>query len=253
MGSKARIAKYIVPLIQSYIDENNIDTYIEPFVGGANVIDKIKCKNKIGYDKSKELIALLNHAKVSTDYPEDIPKDLYDKIRTSFNKKDNVYSDTEKGIVGFLASCKGRFFDGGYSGTRVGANGKVRNYYDEAKRNIIKQSPDLKGTKFLHINTYKDLSTPICSVVYCDPPYKDTKQYGTSKNFNYEEFWKWVRDVSKNNIVLVSELQAPEDFVCIWKQDLKISMNNDTSKINTEKLFIHNSLANKKQQVICTS
>lgn len=34
MGSKSRIAKYIVPIIQSYIDNNNINTYIEPFVGG---------------------------------------------------------------------------------------------------------------------------------------------------------------------------------------------------------------------------
>ena len=47
MGSKSRIAKYIVPIIQRYIDENNIDTYVEPFVGGANVIDKINCNIRI--------------------------------------------------------------------------------------------------------------------------------------------------------------------------------------------------------------
>lgn len=47
MGSKSRIAKDIVPILQRYIDENNIDTYVEPFVGGANVIDKIKCKNEL--------------------------------------------------------------------------------------------------------------------------------------------------------------------------------------------------------------
>lgn len=34
MGSKSRISKYIVPIIQKYIDENAIKTYIEPFVGG---------------------------------------------------------------------------------------------------------------------------------------------------------------------------------------------------------------------------
>ena len=41
MGSKSRIAKDIVPIIQKYIDDNRIISYIEPFVGGANVIDKI--------------------------------------------------------------------------------------------------------------------------------------------------------------------------------------------------------------------
>lgn len=41
MGSKSRMAKEIVPIIQSYIDSNTINNYYEPFVGGANVIDKI--------------------------------------------------------------------------------------------------------------------------------------------------------------------------------------------------------------------
>lgn len=35
MGSKSRIAKEIVPIIQSYIDDNNVYNYLEPFVGGA--------------------------------------------------------------------------------------------------------------------------------------------------------------------------------------------------------------------------
>lgn len=241
MGSKSRIAKYLAPIIQSYINMDNVKTYIEPFVGGANMIDKIECDTKIGYDKSKELIALLNHAKESIEYPDDVPKEIYDKVRTSYNNKTSEYSYKEKGIVGFLASCKGRFFDGGYSGTRVGKDGKVRNYYDEAKRNLIKQSPQLKNTHFKSINTYSDIDIPFGSVVYCDPPYKDTKQYGTSKAFDHDDFWQWVRDCSCNNIVLVSELQAPSDFECIWQQDLKIAMNNDTSKVNTEKLFIHKS------------
>lgn len=63
MGSKSRIAKHIVPIIQQYIDDNNITTYIEPFVGGANVIDKIKCANRFGSDKNPYLIALLERAK----------------------------------------------------------------------------------------------------------------------------------------------------------------------------------------------
>jgi len=35
MGSKNRYAKYIVPIIQKYIDDNNITKYLEPFVGGG--------------------------------------------------------------------------------------------------------------------------------------------------------------------------------------------------------------------------
>lgn len=46
MGSKSRIAKYIIPIIQRYIDDNKINTYIEPFCGGCNIIDKIKSDKK---------------------------------------------------------------------------------------------------------------------------------------------------------------------------------------------------------------
>ena len=61
MGGKSRIAKYIVPIIQKCIDDNNLETYIEPFAGGLNVIDKVKCKSRYGYEKNKYLIALFKH------------------------------------------------------------------------------------------------------------------------------------------------------------------------------------------------
>ena len=41
IGSKAKIAKHIVPIIQEYIDKNNINSYVEPFVGGANDIAEV--------------------------------------------------------------------------------------------------------------------------------------------------------------------------------------------------------------------
>ena len=41
VGSKNRLSKDLAPIIQNYIDNNNIKNYWEPFVGGANLIDKI--------------------------------------------------------------------------------------------------------------------------------------------------------------------------------------------------------------------
>ena len=60
-GSKAKLRKYIVPILQKCIDDNNITTYIEPFCGGCNVIDHIKCDNRIASDNNPELIALLQY------------------------------------------------------------------------------------------------------------------------------------------------------------------------------------------------
>ena len=41
-GSKEQIASELLPIIHGYIIMNNIDTYIEPFVGGCNIIDKVQ-------------------------------------------------------------------------------------------------------------------------------------------------------------------------------------------------------------------
>ena len=60
MGSKNKYSSYIIPILQKDIDDNNIKLYIEPFVGGANMIDKIQCEKRIGYDRSDTLIALLS-------------------------------------------------------------------------------------------------------------------------------------------------------------------------------------------------
>lgn len=49
-GSKTKYAKEIVPILQNEIDKNNIKTFIDGMCGGCNIIDKIKCENKIAYD-----------------------------------------------------------------------------------------------------------------------------------------------------------------------------------------------------------
>ena len=38
MGSKAKVARYIVPIIQKQIERSGYETYLEPFCGG---IDRI--------------------------------------------------------------------------------------------------------------------------------------------------------------------------------------------------------------------
>ena len=59
LGSKSKLAKEIVPILQNLIYKNNIKTYIEPFVGGFNIIDKIICENKIGNDIDPIVINLV--------------------------------------------------------------------------------------------------------------------------------------------------------------------------------------------------
>lgn len=251
MGSKSKITKYIVPILQRIIDKNNIQVYYEPFVGGANVIDKIKCQKRIGSDANPFLTELLKARRdgLMTTLPESVSKEHYVEVREEYNRIKNNLTEAHKfkvwyiGAIGFLASYNGRFFDGGYSGCITEKTGRYRDFYKEAKNNLLSQ--DLSGIKFYN----KDYSTPFSSkdkcLVYCDPPYQGTKQYNYSKDFDYEKFWAWVREISKNHIVVVSEQQAPEDFKVIWEQPVTRCIGNRTSedvktKSIIEKLFTIN-------------
>lgn len=238
MGSKSRISKHIVPIIQSYIDKNSVSNYLEPFVGGANIIDKIKCDNKYASDNQYYLIELYNNLSKLNELPKFVTKEHYSDVRNSFNTKDSRYEDWYIGAIGFLASYNGRFFDGGYAGLVETKSGVTRNYYDEAKRNLEQQATNLNNIKFEH-HSYLETSPSLSGwVIYCDPPYKDTKQYGSSKNFSHDSFWQWVRKMSENNIVIVSECQAPTDFKVIWEQEILRTVDNTKRVKSIEKLFV---------------
>ena len=45
MGSKRKYVKDICPIIQNYINKNNINDFYDVFCGGANLIDNIYCKS----------------------------------------------------------------------------------------------------------------------------------------------------------------------------------------------------------------
>lgn len=230
MGSKNRIAKYLLPIILK--NRKPTQYYIEPFVGGCNMIDKVEGL-RIGADLNKYLISMWQGLQQGLPKPLEIPKAKYDEARLEFNKGTNIqYSDFEIGWIGWMASFNGRFFDGGYSGKT-----STRDYVQEQIRNTLKQLPLLQGVEFLH-SSYDELLLPPNSIVYCDIPYQGTKQYTTSKNFDYDKFWQWCRDkTEEGHEVYISEYNAPEDFECIWQMEVTNSMNTTLTKKPVEKLF----------------
>lgn len=238
MGSKSRIARDIVPIIQKFINDNSTKLYVEPFCGGCNVIDKIVCENKLATDKHEYLIEMYKNLDKIHILPEFVTKEHYSEVRDCFNKKLDTFPKWYVGAIGFLASYNGRFFDGGYAGLVETKANTIRNYYDEAKRNLESQINSLDDIIFA-CEDYKDLLLQN-AVIYCDPPYKNTKQYGINKSFNYDEFWQWVRDKSIDNMVIVSECQAPNDATCIWQQEVKRTIDNTKRVSSIEKLFTYN-------------
>ena len=183
VGSKNRLSKQLAPIIQSYIDGmgEKCNGYWEPFVGGANMIDKIKFSQKYGSDSHKYLIALLRHIQQTTDdLPETISEDEYDAARTN----PDVYPDWYVGLVGFCTF--GAKWFGGYPRGFKADGVTPRDITNEAIRNIKKQAPELKDVVF-GCRNYYDCTYADGFVIYCDPPYRDTTKYATG-NLDYEQF-----------------------------------------------------------------
>ena len=237
MGAKSKYTGHIVPVLQKAIDDNNVSTYIECFVGGANVIDKIKCDNRYGYDRSDTLIALLTQAAENwDDVMKSGSRELWDKGKSYV--KDGIMPEdmtlAEIGAMEFFASFSNGGFPRGYA-----KNTDDRDYYNEAYRNMEKQAPNLKGINFVCQNYWElDEDTENC-VIYLDPPYQGTKIYGYANQpkMDYDHYWDWVRELSKKNWVFCSEQSAPEDFEVIWEQDVKRTANKTNDFKATEKLF----------------
>ena len=235
IGSKNRLSKELAPIIQSYVTKDT-KGYLEPFVGGANMIDKIKCDNKIGCDIHTELIELLKYVQVNYDELSlTISEEEYNNVK---HNKDN-YPKWYVGLVGFCCGFGAKYF-GGYA--RATKEDKItpRDMLGEAITNLKKQSPKLKDIKFINCNF---LDLPIDKikgyVIYCDPPYRNTTKY-SNEVFPYDLFYDWCRELSKYNTVLISEYNMPNDFTCIWEKDAKVNFdsNRKQSSKRVEKLFI---------------
>lgn len=113
MGSKARVAKEISEIINNMIKENKITTYIEPFVGGPNMIQHIKCENKYGYDNNEYLIEFWkqiqngwNPLLVAED--KKMTRELYISIKNNKEK----YPKHIVALAGFCATYNAKWFGG---------------------------------------------------------------------------------------------------------------------------------------------
>jgi len=225
MGSKNRIAKYILPIMLAERMPNQ--WWVEPFVGGANIIDKVHGK-RIGADISNYLIDALVAIR---DCVMEFPKN--NNEFTENNYKDLRKSDDYKykGYAGFAFSYGGKWL----GGWRRDSKNK-RDYVNEAYRSALKQSLLLQGVILVN-ESYLDLQIPVNSLIYCDPPYGRTTKY--KYDFNHIVFWQWCRNMaSKGHLVFVSEYNAPDDFECVWEKEITSSLTKDTgSKKAIEKLF----------------
>lgn len=223
MGSKNRIAKHLLPVM---LENRNGRTWVEPMVGGANMIDKVDGE-RIGSDTHKHLIALHKALQNGWIPPTEVSKEMYYEVK---NNQDN-YTDELIGFVGFLCSFGGKWW-GGYA-----ANSKGDNYADRGSRVLTKQAEKLRGIIFKN-QSYQELEIPTNSLIYCDPPYEGTTAY--KGGFNHLEFWEWCRTKAKEgHQVFISEYNAPADFECVKEIEHKTILDKNSNYKRIEKLFVY--------------
>jgi DNA adenine methylase len=213
MGSKNRIAKEILPIM---LKERGQRTWVEPFVGGANVIDKVGGV-RIGNDNQQYVIALYKALQNGWKPPIEVSSDFFFEVE---NNKDNF----PKELVGYLGTQL--TFGCEWWGSFRRDNTGKRKYDLEAYNNVMKQQPNLIGIEF-NCSDYRDLQIPNNSLIYCDPPYRGVRKYVGNVKFDSDIFWEVCRNWSKQgHIVFISEYDAPTDFECVWSKEISASANN---------------------------
>lgn len=219
MGSKRRIAKYILPKILKERSSDQI--YCEPFVGGCNKMDKVTGP-RIGCDINEYLIEMWRA--VSDGW---MPRSGYTEEEYNYIRRNKDECKYLTGYIGFALTYGGKFF-GGWS------RGKLRDYTNEAYLNACRQFPKLRSVHFIHCS-YDELEVSD-AIIYCDPPYAGVTTY--KNDIDHEHFWEWCRvQHYLGNKVFISEYNAPDDFKCIFKINISSFVRGKKSDIREEKLF----------------
>ena len=136
MGSKSRIAKQIIPIMVADAKANSITFWVEPFIGGGNLIDKVPSTFKrLGSDLNPHVVAALTAIR---DKVKDLPKSLTEQ---EYNRIKGTPPEPITSWQRFVCSF-GSKFEGGYA-RRKGSNDTT--FSKAAVMNAEKQSPLLKN------------------------------------------------------------------------------------------------------------
>ena len=224
MGGKSRISKQIAEILNSAIDKDT--PFVSLFCGSCAIESKVQADVKILNDKHPYLIAMWQAMQNGWMPPDVVPKEEYYRVKANMDENPAL-----TGFVGFGCSFGGKWW-GGYAKDKRGDD-----YCGQAKRGLLKDFLGVQSATFTCLD-YHDVEIPDGAVVYCDPPYVNTTGY-TVGQFDTNEFWDYMRQLSKRCDVYISEEFAPDDFECIWSKEKvrTLEKNDNVGRVKVEKLF----------------
>ena len=233
-GGKQRIGKELANVIFNNIKADyEIQGYCEPFCGMLGVyrhIPKLFKEQNLSYkagDKQESIIKMWQEIQNGWVPPTSCTEEKYNEL------KKEEGSSAEQGYIGHQYSYGGQYFKafvGKYKGRTIKPN---------VSEKVYRIGKELEMVDFTY-GSYTQFKNLKNYIIYCDPPYANTrcyynKDYSKSK-FDNTSFWNWCREMSKDNIVFVSEYNAPEDFECIYENEKKNNIFKYKTT-GTEKIF----------------
>lgn len=224
MGGKSRISKQIAEILNSAINKDT--PFVSLFCGSCAIESKVQADVKILNDKHPYLIAMWQALQNGWMPPDVVTKEEYYLVKSNMDENPAL-----TGFVGFGCSFGGKWW-GGYAKDKRGDD-----YCGQAKRGLLKDLQGVQSATFTCLD-YRDVEIPDGAVVYCDPPYVNTTGY-TVGMFDTNEFWDYMRQLSKRCNVYISEESAPDDFECIWSKEKirTLEKNDNVGRVKVEKLF----------------
>lgn len=230
-GGKGRTARRIMEVM---LAESNARKWIEPFVGGAWVLEKAfesgRFESLYAGDSLEDVILLYQAVAWGWNPPSLISRELHESLKKS-------EPSALRALVGFGSSYGGTFF-AGYCGDSINSHSKYTNS-ELAARAVLKQRPAFQATE-LRACDYADWSDIIDSdtLLYCDPPYAGTYKYRGVDDFDSAVFWAWCREqAQKGASVFVSEYTAPDFAEVVWQKTSKQTAARHANHTVTESLY----------------
>lgn len=250
-GGKQKIGREIAEVISTiygHLKEENVEVkgYCEPFCGMLGVYQYVHSSLRDdpllrfnAGDINESLILMWKKAQKGWIPPVECSEERYNELKAQ--KRPSA----EKGFIGHQYSYGGQYFKG-YRGKY-----KNKSQYKKASDNVRRMAKQMKDVVFT-AGKYTQFSDLKNYIIYCDPPYMGSKEnyyFDEERNrlkFDHTSFWRWCLDLSKNNIVFVSDYRIPEEvdnnnknkIKIVFSKKVKMTGSSPIHRERTEKLYM---------------
>lgn len=231
MGGKAKIAKSVVETLDRTYDYTR---FVEPFAGMARLSRHTNAREIHLNDLDINIYTFLKelYAQGWQDLPDFVSEEEYRKandldpslVKTFIKIGCSFGGAWDNGYARGKANCK---LDGGITNfARVSKNACARLYEAWGDKNLTFSN-----------KSYAALEYRKTDLIYCDPPYNNTRGFAVGK-FDSLTFFTWMRQMCADGYrVVCSEYSEnlPEGAYVVWEKSIKQTMGRKSPK--TEIVF----------------